>query len=133
MHGTVFGDLTIEVGGTAEGLELIWRGASNSRNPGEALRAYFKVALAEASVRRAKLDLHFENLIQFNSSTVSVLLNLVEEAASAGVPMTYFYDGAQRWQAHNFESIALLKRDVKSFAVLKVGLGVPAEKVGPAH
>lgn len=133
MHGTVFGDLSIEVGGTAEGLELIWRGSSNSRNPGEALRAYFKVALAEAAVRRAKLDLHFEDLIQFNSSTVSVLLNLVDEAAAAGVKVTYFYDGALRWQAHNFESIALLKRDVMGFSVRKVGQGDPAEKVGPAH
>lgn len=132
MHGTVFGDLSIEVGGTAEGLELIWRGSSNSRNPGEALRAYFKVALAEAATRRAKLDLHFENLIQFNSSTVSVLLHLVDEAAALGVSMNYFYDGGLRWQAHNFESIALLKREVKGFCVKKVGLTDHAEKVGPA-
>ena len=132
MHGTIFGDLSIEVGSTAEGLELIWRGSSNSRNPGEALRAYFKVALAEASTRRAKLDLHFEHLIQFNSSTVSVLLHLVDEAVTAGVAMTYFYDGGLRWQAHNFESIALLKRDAKGFSVEKVGTSIPAEKVGPA-
>lgn len=132
MHGTVFGDLSIDVGGTAEGLELVWRGASNSRNPGEALRAYFKVALAEAATRRAKLDLHFEQLIQFNSSTVSVLLHLVDEAEAQGVRMTYFYDGAQRWQAHNFESIALLKRDSKGFTVKKLGGAEPAEKVGPA-
>ena len=132
MHGTVFGDLSIDVGGTPEGLELIWRGSSNSRNPGEALRAYFKVALAEAATRRAKLDLHFENLIQFNSSTVSVLLHLVDEAAAAGVAMTFHYDGAQRWQAHNFESIALLKRDSKGFSVRRLEGKVPAEKVGPA-
>lgn len=132
MHGTVFGDLSIDVGGTAEGLEFVWRGASNSRNPGEALRAYFKVALAEAATRRAKLDLHFEQLIQFNSSTVSVLLHLVDEAEAQGVKMTYFYDGAQRWQAHNFESIALLKRDSKGFTVKKLGGAEPAEKVGPA-
>lgn len=132
MHGTVLGDLSIDVGGTAEGLELVWRGASNSRNPGEALRAYFKVALAEASTRRAKLDLHFEQLIQFNSSTVSVLLHLVDEAEAQGLTMTYFYDGAQRWQAHNFESIALLKRDAKGFTVKKLGGADPAEKVGPA-
>ncbi len=132
MHGTIFGDLSIEVGGTAEGLELIWRGSSNSRNPGEALRAYFKIALAEASTRRAKLDLHFEHLIQFNSSTVSVLLHLVDEAVVAGVSMSFFYDGGLRWQAHNFESIALLKRDAKGFSVKKVGDAVPAEKIGPA-
>ena len=132
MHGTVFGDLSIEVGSNPEGLELIWRGSSNSRNPGEALRAYFKVALAEASTRRAKLDLHFEHLIQFNSSTVMVLMHLVDDAAAQGVAMTFFYDGAQRWQAHNFESIALLKRDTKGFTVRRIGEGVPAEKVGPA-
>lgn len=133
MHGTVFGDLSIEVGGTAEGLELVWRGSSNSRNPNEVLGAYFKVAIAEAAVRRAKLDLHFEHLIQFNSSTVSVLLRLVDEAAAQGVSMTYFFDGAQRWQAHNFESISLLKREVKGFSVRKVGEGAHAEKVGPAQ
>lgn len=132
MHGTIFGDLSIDVGGTPEGLELTWRGSSNSRNPGEVLRAYFKVALAEASTRRAKLDLHFEHLIQFNSSTVSVLLHLVDEAAAQGVTMTYFYDGGLRWQAHNFESISLLKRDVKNFSVKKVGGNQPSEKVGPA-
>ena len=132
MHGTVFGDLRIDVGGTTEGLELIWRGSSNSRNPGEALRAYFKVALAEAATRRAKLDLHFEDLIHFNSTTVLVLLHLVDDAAAAGVPMNYFYDGGLRWQAHNFESIALLKRDTKDFRVLKVGVTDHAEKVGPA-
>jgi hypothetical protein len=132
MHGTIFGDLSIEVGGTPDGLELIWRGSSNARNPGEALRAYFKVALAEASTRRAKLDLHFEHLIQFNSSTVSVLLHLVDEAAAQGVSMTYFYDGGLRWQAHNFESIALLKRDVKGFSVKRVGSTAPPEQVGPA-
>ena len=132
MHGTVFGDLSIEVGGTPQGLELIWRGSSNSRNPGEALRAYFKVALAEASTRRAKLDLHFEHLIQFNSSTVSFLLHLVDEAAAQGVALTYFYDGSQRWQAHNFEALALLKRDAKGCSVRRVGEAAPAEKVGPA-
>ena len=132
MHGTVFGDLSIEVGGTPEGLELVFRGASNSRNPGEALRAYFKVALAEAATRRAKLELHFEHLIQFNSSTVSVLLHLVDDAAAQGVAMTYFYNGSQRWQAHNFESISLLKREVKGFGVKRIGSADPAEKVGPA-
>ena len=132
MHGTILGDLKIDVGSNPNGLELIWSGASNSRNPGEGLRAYFKVALAEAASRRARLDMHFEDLIQFNSSTVSVLLNLVEEAAALGVSLVYFYDGAQRWQAHNFESIALLKRDVKGFSVRKVGDGAHAEKIGPA-
>ncbi len=132
MHGTVAGDLSIEVGGTPEGLTLTWRGSSNSRNPGEALRAYFKVALAEASTRRARLELRFEHLIQFNSSTVSFLLHLVDEAVAQGVSMTYCYDGGQRWQAHNFESIALLKGDAKGFSVRKVGAAAPAEKVGPA-
>lgn len=131
MHGTVFGDLSIEVGGTPDGLELVFKGASNSRNPGEALRTYFKVAVAEAAIRRAKLDLHFEHLIQFNSSTVSVLLHLVDDAAIQGVTMNYFYDGSLRWQAHNFESIALLKRDTKGFSVKKIGDAHPAEKVGP--
>ena len=86
---------------------------------------------ARIASRKARLDLHFEDLTQFNSSTVSVLLNLVEEARELGVSMIYFYDGSQRWQAHNFESIALLKRDVKGFSVRKLGEGEHAEKIGP--
>ena len=46
--------------------------------------------------------------------------------------MTYFYNGSQRWQAHNFESISLLKREVKGFGVKRIGSADPAEKVGPA-
>ena len=47
--------------------------------------------------------------------------------------MSLHCDANLRWQAHNFESISLLKRDVKNFSVRKVGQGDPAEKVGPAQ
>lgn len=109
MHGTVLGDLSIDVEEPApDRIVLRWRGASNTRDPGTALKAFFDVVFAEASSRKAVVEMRFEGLTFFNSSTVSALLRLVAETGRLGLPMTLHYDGSLRWQAHNFEGIAAL-------------------------
>jgi hypothetical protein len=130
MHGTVLGDLTIDVEEPApDRLVLRWKGASNTRDPGSALKTFFDVIFAEAAKRQAVVEQRFEALTFFNSSTVSALLRLVTEAGRLGLPMTLHYDGSLRWQAHNFEGIAALSSSLPFLKVVSVGEWPAVEQV----
>jgi hypothetical protein len=130
MQGLVLGDLTIDVEDKPGSLSLIWRGMSNSQNPAMALRPFFAVALAEATSRRIGLELHFEHLKHFNSSTVALLLQLIEQTRAAGVRIDLYYNGSQRWQAHSFEAIAAAMSHAGQSTVHRVEKGPEAEEVG---
>lgn len=131
MQGLVAGDLTIEVDeGRAGRLALHWKGASSSRDPGAALRPFLELALAEAATKSAVLELHFEKLSHFNSSTVAALLRFVERAEHKAVKLALYYDASQRWQSHNFEAIGLLNRPGSTVEVHRVGGGAPPERIG---
>ena len=130
MHGTVLGDLTIDVEEpAADKIILRWRGASNTRDPGTALKTFFDVVFAEAVSRKAVIEQHFEGLTFFNSSTVSALLRLVTEAGRLSLHMTLHYDGSLRWQSHNFEGIAALSASLPFLRVVSVGEFPPLERV----
>lgn len=130
MHGTVLGDLTIDVEEpTPDRIVLRWRGASNTRDPGSALKTFFDIVFAEASGRKAVVEQHFENLTFFNSSTVSALLRIVTEAGRLGLPMTLHYDGSLRWQAHNFDGIRALSSSLPFLRVVSTGERLPVEQV----
>lgn len=134
MHGTVVGDLVIDVvDARPDQIELYWSGASNSRDPSTALRPFFNLLLAEAARRNARVELHFEKLTFFNSSTVTALMRFVQEAAAASIKLALFYDHSLRWQAHNFRTISLLHSRENGVEVHAMGTGVAPEKIGAAH
>ena len=50
MQGLIVGDLRIEAleDDTSRSVQLLWKGKSNNRHPGEALAPYFREVLASA-------------------------------------------------------------------------------------
>jgi len=129
MHGLVLGDLTIDVADPEPGrLVLTWRGASNSRDPAVGLRPFFELTLAEADTRKALVEMHFETLAHFNSSTVVVLLRFIEEARRRKVKLALHYDASLRWQSHSFEAIAFLRAEGE-VEVHKVGEPTAKERI----
>lgn len=129
MHGLSLGDLDIEVQEFEGKLVQLWRGSSNSRDPSVSLRPFLELAVAEAATRKLKLELHFEDLGHFNSSTVATLLRFIEKAGQKGVKLVLYYNGSQRWQGHNFEAIALLHKSTGNVEVHRVDGGSAPEKV----
>jgi hypothetical protein len=129
MQDLLLGDLTIKAELQPGRVVLTWLGTSNSRDPGNALRPYFEMALAEAVKNGAVLEMHFEQLSYFNSSTVSALLRFIERAERKATHLKLFYDGTKRWQSHNFEAFQLLKRQDASIEILRVGDGPATEKI----
>ena len=129
MHGLSLGDLNIDVQEFPGKLVQVWKGSSNSRDPSVGLRPFLELAIAEAATRKLVLELHFEDLGHFNSSTVATLLRFIEKAGQKGVKLVLYYNGSQRWQGHNFEAIALLNRTSGNVEVHRVDGGSAPEKV----
>ena len=99
------GELTIVVNKDSGSVRLTWLGKSNSRDPGLALRPYLVSAVHEAARTGVALELRFEKLEHFNSSTVAELIRLVNVAREKNVLLALYYDGAQRWQALSFQAL----------------------------
>lgn len=106
------GDLTIEVQPTSAGLKLSWLGRSNSRTPGRALQPFFETVFAEARTRGGGVEMVFNQLEHFNSSTIAALIQIINTAREREVAMTIRYDGGRNWQVLSFEA---LKRALRPF------------------
>ena len=129
MHDLVLGDLKIAVDESQAGrLVYRWEGMSNSRDPSAALRPFLEVALAEAGTRKATLEMHFEKLSHFNSSTMVVVLRFIDDARKRKVKLSLHYDATLRWQSHSFEAIAFLRTEGE-VEVHAMGEGVAKERI----
>jgi hypothetical protein len=74
------GDLTIEVSTEDDVVRCVWKGKSSDRQPGTFLAPYFETLLGEASSAGAALEMHFEDLEHFNSSTITALIRLIQSS-----------------------------------------------------
>jgi hypothetical protein len=111
MHDLKAGDLTIEVKGSApDTLELHWRGKSNDRHPTTVLAPFFAEALAEAGKRHAAVELHFEKLAHFNSSTIAAIIQFIQEARERRVKLLIVYDSALKWQKLSFDVLKIFAK-----------------------
>lgn len=113
MDGLLTDELVIRVDQSAPGcLRLDWAGSSTHVNPGNVLSGFFEKVLAEARAGERFIDMHFEALTYFNSSTLATVIRLIKSAVLAKVSLRIHYDPKLRWQALSFEP---LERAVQSF------------------
>ncbi|MDP1829131.1 MAG: hypothetical protein Q8L48_38060 [Archangium sp.] len=105
LASVVTGDSSIEVRDSCGLLRLDWTGRSNARQPGLALGPWFAALLLRARVAGAGVEVHFEQLEFFNSSTISATIQFIREAQAQGVPLVFVFDGELKWQALTFEAL----------------------------
>lgn len=90
-------------------IRIDWFGRSDSRRPGEFLQPYLSALIDEARENRAAVEMHFEAMEFFNSSTVSVLINFVQLARVHRIPLSYSYEPEVRWQRLCFEALRVFE------------------------
>ena len=89
MARSIFGDLTIEVEDGPPGvLRLDWKGKSNHRQPDVVLAPFFADVTSRAVSQQRALEMHFEHLEFFNSSTITVIIQYVKELRDRKVKLT---------------------------------------------
>jgi hypothetical protein len=106
------GDLVLEAAprGPQDPIRLHWRGKSNDRHPGKILAPHFATALEEAAAQGVPIEMHFEALDHFNSSTITALIQLIQSARSKGVRLVLVYNQQLKWQKLSFDALRVFAK-----------------------
>ena len=112
LEDLVSGELTIKVSDPAGGLiRLDWLGKSNARHPGAVVKPLFDEVANEARAKEASIEMHFEALEHFNSSTITTLIQLIQQLRGEGVQLTIAYNGALTWQKLSFDALRVFEKN----------------------
>ncbi len=101
------GDLSIAPQIHPTHLRLDWQGRSGAREPSIVLVPYFEEACRAAAARQASIEMHFEDLEYFNSSTITALIQGIHLARAAGVRLVLIYRESLRWQRLSFDALRM--------------------------
>ena len=106
------GDLRIEVREEPPRvIRCVWRGKSNHRHPTQILSPFFDKVLTRAKESSLTVEMHFEDLDHFNSSTITSIIQLIQDARGRGVPLSLVYDSQLKWQKLSFDALRVFVKD----------------------
>jgi hypothetical protein len=111
MESLNAGDLFIDVVDAATALQLHWRGKSTNRHPVQVLEPFLMPVIAEAARRGRPLQMHFEKLAHFNSSTIGCLIQAIEHARAKNVKLVLVYDEKLAWQRLSFDALRVFVKE----------------------
>ena len=112
MENLKSGDLTIEVSMTpASVYSCTWRGKSNERNPPEILKPWFEKLLAAVTAAKGSIEMHFEKIEHFNSSTITALIKLIQVCRKSSVKLVMVYDQSLKWQRLSFDALRVFDKN----------------------
>ena len=109
----VFGELTIEPRQASPGgpVDLFWRGKSNDRHPARTVVPYVAEVLAFARSHDAVVSLHFETIEHMNSSTITAIIQIIQEARTRATKLVIVFDPSKTWQKLSFEALGVFAKD----------------------
>jgi len=97
--------LSLTVSEEPQTLLVTWRGRSTAREPAEFLIPILTKALERSAELKRPLTLDFRNIEYFNSSTITPVVRVIEEAKRRGNSMVIIYDKKLRWQELSFSAL----------------------------
>lgn len=109
------GDLRIDVVEDGKLLRCDWRGRSVEREADLTLRPFFDRLLARALELGATLEMHFEALDYFNSSTIGSLITFIQKARRQKVQLRMVYAGSIKWQTLSFDALRMFEKGDQLF------------------
>lgn len=105
-------DLTIEASQADSGpLKLVWKGKSDDRYPGKILAPYFAKVLDHAGTLGQGVEMHFEKLDHFNSSTIAAVIRFIQDARGKAVKLVIVYNQQLKWQKLSFDALRVFAKD----------------------
>jgi hypothetical protein len=121
MDSLYAGDLQIEVEQREGALLLHWIGMSGERQPEKFLRPYLKVAVDEALANGRTIELHFERIERFNSSTILCIIQMIQDARQRKARVDAIYDGTRKWQRLTFDALRIFAKPDGLFTLRAAG------------
>jgi hypothetical protein len=113
MNDFVSGDLRIDVFEAVppSPTRLFWNGKSIERDPSRLLVPFYERILKTATDKHTPIEMHFERLEHFNSSTVSTLIQLIQEARKRNIKLVLVFKEGLRWQKLSFDALKVFVKD----------------------
>jgi hypothetical protein len=112
--------LTLTVIEEPTAISVIWKGRSTARDPAEFLIPILTKALERAAAQHSTLDLDFRGIQYFNSSTITPVVRLIEEAKRRGANLIIRYDKSLRWQELSFSALQVFHTGDQRIRILGV-------------
>ena len=110
-------------------LRISWSGRASHRRPIQVVGPYLDRVTEAARSRGRALEFRFERIEHCNSSTILVLMRLIQDLRVQGTRLTIVYDAAKKWQKMTFEALRQLDREDGLLALESVN-GVGPENGG---
>jgi hypothetical protein len=117
------GELLIEVTEHDGVLTCVWTGTSNEPDSLRLLRAWFDTLLAEAADTKASIEMHFEKLEHFNSSTITALIKLIQACRKSTIELVMVYDHRLKWQRLSFDALRVFHKSDDLFRIQATSAG----------
>ncbi|MDB4964236.1 MAG: hypothetical protein JWP01_4235 [Myxococcales bacterium] len=112
MDNLQSGDLTIEVADAPDAVfRCTWKGKSNERNPSETLKPWFEALLAAVAAKQGTVEMHFEKIEHFNSSTITALIRLIQICRKSNIKLVMIYDQTLKWQRLSFDALRVFEKN----------------------
>jgi len=67
--------------------------------------------MSAAAENSAMIRLHFETIEHMNSSTITAIIQIVQEARARGITLEIVFDATKNWQKLSFEALAVFVKD----------------------
>ena len=110
MEDLAFGELAIQIDAARSPalLTLVWRGKSQDRQPGRILDPYLDGVVKAAEKLGAVVEMRFEKLEYLNSSTLTAIIGVVQQARHRQVRLVIVFDKTLKWQKLSFDALRVL-------------------------
>jgi hypothetical protein len=115
------GDLKIDIVEADTAYSLHWLGMSNERQPEKVLKPFFATVLQGAAATSRGIELHFEKIERFNSSTILCIIQLIQEARHKSIRLEVVYDPSRKWQRLSFDALRIFDKADGLFALRPMG------------
>ncbi|HUJ24547.1 MAG TPA: hypothetical protein VLW85_00900 [Myxococcales bacterium] len=112
--------LTLVVSEQPATVLVTWQGRSTAREPAEFLIPILTKALDRASELKQPLTLDFRQIEYFNSSTITPVVRMLEEAKRRGASLVIQYDKKLRWQELSFSALQVFHTGDQRIKVMGV-------------
>lgn len=111
MENLIHGDLSIEVTVAGGVFRCAWHGRSSERDPAEMLRPWFAKLLEVVLAGAGSIEMHFEQIERFNSSTITALIKLIQTCRKNNVLLVMVYDQTLKWQRLSFDALRVFEKN----------------------
>jgi hypothetical protein len=114
------GKLTLEIEEGNSGININWIGKSDDRNPGNFIYPLLLENLKKGTESNMNLVLNFQNLEFMNSSTITPIVKILQEAKNGNSSVKIVYSNSLKWQELSFSALEIFETNDKRIEITGV-------------